>query len=105
MKKTEYSRKIILSLIKDDLKNMRLVHGLNKIGLNANDYTLNLSITIFEMIGINQHDSIAERLLENYIDTTKNTTLFNSDDLWEDLDKLATEIYESLILARETFYG
>jgi hypothetical protein len=104
MKKTEFSRKIILSLIKDDLINMRLVHGLNNLGLNADDYTLNLSTTIFELMGIDKNDPVAERLLENYIDTTKSTTLLKQEELKSELDKSALEVYQSLILAKETFF-
>lgn len=55
--------KLILSLIKDDLINVKLVNGLNEAGLNADNYYLHLSDTIFKLMGFGD-DEEAETIYE-----------------------------------------
>jgi hypothetical protein len=48
-------QQLICSLIKDDLTS-RLINGLNQIGLDAGDYFIHLSETIFQLMGFeNNH--------------------------------------------------
>ncbi len=49
MDKEKIKRRLILSLIKDDLINSKLVNSLGDIGINADDYLLHLSDTNFKL--------------------------------------------------------
>lgn len=51
MAKLKNKKWLIFSLIKDNLINRKLVNSLNDIRLTADDYRLNLSDTIFKLIG------------------------------------------------------
>ncbi len=64
MKKT---KKLILSLIKDDLINSKLNIGLANLGLQPELYLLNLSDTIFVIMGI-EDNKRNEALFEHYLD-------------------------------------
>lgn len=46
------NKELIVSLIKDNLINTRLVHGLDLLGLDSGNYHIHLSQTIFNLIGI-----------------------------------------------------
>lgn len=52
MKLKNIRKKDIISLIKDDLTHIRLVYGLETLGLNAGNYYLHLNETIFKLVGI-----------------------------------------------------
>lgn len=89
------NKELIISLIKDDLRNTKLVNGLNKIGLKADDYYLNLSDTIFQLMGF-EDNSQTDALIEFYYeysnkveecDFSLNSTL---------LDEMAEEVFERL---------
>ncbi len=54
----------IISLIEDDLKNTKLVLGLQKLGLSPSQYYLNLSDTIFDILGISDNDENEHIYLE-----------------------------------------
>lgn len=86
-------KELILSLIKDDLVNVRLVHGLEKLGLDSGDYYLHLSETIFKLIGITADD---EDFFEEYMDeckTVNNIDIFKHPEL---LNSLALSLYNKL---------
>lgn len=86
---------LIISLIKDDLINCKLVNGLNAIGLIADDYLLHLSHTIFRLLRI--EDNLQNEILyEHYINLTKKVQYINIED-HNTLDKLALEIYNELL--------
>jgi hypothetical protein len=44
-------QELILALIRDNLINMKLISGLNALGLIADDYYLNLGDTVFKFNG------------------------------------------------------
>jgi hypothetical protein len=50
----ETNKELILSLIKDNLKNTLLISGLNKLGVEAGSYQLNLTDSIFQLIGLKE---------------------------------------------------
>lgn len=95
---------LIISLIRDDLTNSSLINGLNKMGLNADHYTLHLSTTIFDLLGIKKHDPIAEGLLRSYLEMTTKATEYHENSKTSDLDGLSNEIYEALLNAKQTFF-
>ena len=87
-------KELIISLIKDDLINVRLVHGLEKLGLDSGHYYLHLSETIFKLIGITLED---EAFFEEYMDecrTVNNIDIFKYPEL---LNSLAFSLYDKLM--------
>ena len=90
---------LILSLIKDNLINTRLLMGLGNLGLIADDYTLHLGDTIFKLMEFEsdeQSDLIFEKV---FIANTEKVmqTRFSRDRL----TLLSMQIYEELVLAKE----
>ena len=87
-------KELIVSLIKDDLTNIRLVAGLDKLGLDSGDYYLHLSETIFKLVGITVDD---EDFFEEYMEESKtvlNIDIFRHPEL---LNSLAHTLYHKLI--------
>jgi hypothetical protein len=97
-------RKLIIALIKDDLINTKLVNGLNAIGLNADDYLLHLSDTIFRLIGIGD-DEAGESVFEWYMDSLKKVDAINICENPEALNDLARGIYLELLLEKALYQG
>lgn len=96
MAKIKNKKRLVLSLIRDNLVNSKLVNSLNEIGLNADDYVLHLSDTIFELIGIDDTKS-NEFIFENYLNLTGKGKCINISQGHDSLDKLTEEIYMYLI--------
>jgi hypothetical protein len=93
-------KEIILRLIKDNLKNTLLVSGLNRLGLDAGTYHLNLTESIFGLIGF-EEDDFEETVFEKYLILIEELV---SKELLNDAERLkavSTNIYESLIKERE----
>lgn len=83
----------LISLIKDDLTNIRLVHGLEMLGLNAGNYYLNLNETIFKLTGIREDN---EEFLDKYIEECRKVNsidIFNNPEL---LNDMALRLYSEL---------
>jgi hypothetical protein len=83
---------LLLSLIKDDLINTKLIQSLRKIGLSSDCYFLRLSTTIFELMDIHENDEIYER----YIELTEKVELIDITESNKPMEKLALEIYKEL---------
>jgi hypothetical protein len=89
------NKKLIISLIQDDLVSYKLVLGLNELGLNASDYFLNLSDTIFKLMKFS--DSKAEeKIYEHYLELTKRVKYIDITESRNTLNSLAHEIYVEL---------
>ncbi len=89
-------KELIISLIKDNLKNTRLVIGLDKLGLDSGKYHLQLSDTIFKLIGF-KSDEHEEKVFEEYIKASMKVASIDIFMHPEKLDAIATKIYENLI--------
>jgi hypothetical protein len=89
-----------INLIKDDLKNTRLVAGLEELGLDSGKYYLNLSETIFFLMGFEIGD-LNEKMFEDYSDRLSTATELNIVYDYQKLDHLALEIYKSLLKEKE----
>lgn len=90
----EKNKKIIINLIKDDLIYTCLVYGLENLGLNADNYSLRLNETIFQLVGIREDN---EDFFEEYIDecrTILNVNIFKYPEL---LNNMALSLYDKLI--------
>lgn len=89
-------QKLILSLIKDNLINTKLVNGLNAMGLDASTYSLHLSETIFELMGFRDNKK-SDQVFEYYLELVEKVNAINISQSHEALDLLTTEIYGELL--------
>lgn len=99
MKPKNIRKKHLMSLIKDDLTHIRLVYGLETLGLNADNYHLHLNETIFELVGIKADK---EDFFEEYIEecrTVNNIDIFKYPEL---LNNMVLSLYNKLIEEHKT---
>ena len=95
-------KQLTIRLIRDSLINLKLVSGLNDLGLHADNYTSFLSDTIFLLMGFQDHPQ-SDLIFENVF--LKNAEKVKSIDFSFSkvkLDKLSEEIYEELVFAKES---
>ena len=97
--KAKTHKQLILSLIKDDLINSKLVNSLTDIGLNADDYLLHLSDTIFKLMGFEESRE-TEATFEYYLDLTNRAKHIDILNSRLQFDGLALEIYNELLLRK-----
>ena len=90
--------KLIISLIKDDLINIRLVDGLEALGLDSGKYYLHLSETIFNLMDIQNQETLFEEHTE-FCKKVKDINIFEYPDA---LDELALEIYNKLMASKKS---
>jgi len=95
--KPSKKKKLILSLIKDDLINSKLVNGLNNFGVLAENYYLHLSETVFEFMDFKCTTTQKEKLFGRYIRLTEKAKDIDISSK-KSLDKLTLEIYEELCI-------
>lgn len=86
---------LILSLIKDDIVNAKLVQGLNALQLDATHYLLHLSQTVFTLMEL---DATLENepLYERYHQLVRNALHIDVSRSHTVLDAVAQQIYEEL---------
>jgi hypothetical protein len=89
-------RELVISLIRDDLINSKLVYGLGDMGLNADEYLLHLSDTVFKLMGLDTTD----QLTEHYLELTQPIKDIDIFDRIGTLEHLATDIYHKLLLQK-----
>jgi len=94
--KSKAKKKLILSLIKDDLINSKLVNGLNSFGLLAENYYLHLSETIFELMDFKLTIAQKEKLFGRYMRLTEKAKDIEISTSKKRLNKLTLDIYEEL---------
>ncbi len=92
-------KKLILSLIKDNLINTKLVSGLNALGMDASLYSLHLSETIFELMGF-EDNKWSDLVFEHYLSMVEKVNEINFSQSHEELDVLASEIYKELMIRK-----
>jgi len=93
------NKPLILSLIKDDLINTKLVSALDALGLDAGNYYLYLNLTIFNLMGIRKNK---DELFDKYhkmCDEVIQGNIFKNSNY---LDNQAKEIYAKLLLESDT---
>jgi len=93
------NKKLILNLIKDDLKNTKLVSGLTELGLDSGKYYLNLGETIVSLMGLDDKQ-LDEKLWESYSDCISRVADADIFDSPEKLDFFAQAVYLHLLKAR-----
>jgi hypothetical protein len=102
--KEKNKKSIILTLIKDDLINNKLVNTFNDCGLNADDYCLHLGDTIFKLMDIKE-TSPNEVIYKNYLNLTKRAKYINISQESDSLENLAEEIYSYLLHEKSNLSG
>ena len=95
------TKKLIISLIKDDLVNDKLVNGLIDIGLNPGDYFLHLSETIFNLMGF-EDNMMTDEIFNHYLLLGQKVKHIDIARDSEQLVRLANEIYEELCSLKVT---
>ncbi len=93
-------KELILSLIQDNLINLKLVTGLNSLGLIADNYCLSLGGTVFKLMGFKpdeQTDLIFERV---FIAISATIAEINFSDSKDELIRLSMKIYDELVFAK-----
>ncbi len=85
---------LIPSLIRDDLINSKLVNGLISAGMDASDYYLHLSDTVFHLMGFID-SKVNDGIYEEYLEMCKRIELIEITD-WKSIQELANDIYIEL---------
>ncbi len=83
---------LIISLVKDDLVNSKLVNSLSAAGLNASDYHLHLSDTILQLMGFS-NDPYRDEVFALYLQLSKKVQHINIAESSTALAELSMEIY------------
>jgi hypothetical protein len=96
MKKLINLKTLIISLIKDDLINLKLVYSLNSLGLSADGYTLYLGTTIINLMKIKANRLQWEHIHDGYLERTRKVTQIDIQESPRLLEALANEIYSYL---------
>ena len=87
-------KELVLSLIKDDLVNQKLVNQLNALDLDAGQYYLHLGSTIFRLMGIPDSPE-TEPLYDLYLRLGKQVQCMDLREP-QGLETLAETIYAEL---------
>jgi hypothetical protein len=95
-------KKIIISLIGDDLKHLKLTGGLNLLGFRNENAELNISTSIFNLMGLNLNDKRLEHITNEYCDRTYIVNDFAGNDS-DSFQRLAIEIYNWLSKEQRTY--
>jgi hypothetical protein len=88
-------KSLIISLIKDDLIHTKLINGLDALGLEALDYHIHLSETIFELFGFPDNEN-SDIIFEFYLAELKRARRLSIRKNREAFDVLALSIYTEL---------
>jgi hypothetical protein len=92
---TVKQKQLIISLIKDDLINSKLINGLSQIGLDANKFYLHLPETIFEQMGITDNKK-KETLLKRYTVLSEKMKAIDLNENYKAVEELAEAIYREM---------
>jgi hypothetical protein len=96
------SKKVIIQLIKDDLKHQHTVTGMNLLGFGNDNAELNICISVFSLMELNINDKRLEHLTDEYNDRAYHVTEIHFNDK-ESFERLATGIYDWLVLERRKY--
>jgi hypothetical protein len=94
--KENLDSELIISLIKDDLINSKLVNGLIDAGLDASNYQLHLADTVFQLMGF-KDDHYSDEVFKMYLTHARKARIIDIRRSGDALNELAGEIYERLV--------
>jgi|SRR5882757_8409095 len=92
---------LIISLIKYDLINTKLVNGLSQLGLNADAYYLHLGSTVLNLMGFAQRTK-REAMFNRYMALTARANEIDISQSNKPMDVLALEVYAALLTGSVT---
>lgn len=95
------TKSLIISLIRDDLINTKLVYSLNNLGLQASDYTLHISGTVLKLSKIKTTPLRWEQIHDEYLRMTTQVLQIDIQESPRLVNTLAEEIYAFLQLRRK----
>ena len=96
------SKQTIINLIKDDLYHQHIILGMNILGFGNGDSMLNICVSVFSLMELNINDRRLEKLVDEYNDRAYHVTEMHHDDK-ESFERLATAIYDWLVLERKKY--
>lgn len=88
-------KELIISLIKDDLVNTKLINGLMNVGLDPGNYFLHLSETIFKLMDF-EDSMMTDEIFTDYLRLVEKVKHVDISGYSGQLDKLANKIYFEL---------
>ena len=97
MKTITISKKaLVMSLLKDHLVSYKLIKGLERLGLDAINFDINLGDTVFSLMGFGSSDD-EEKLFEEFLGWSEKVLLIDFTVLQtEALEELTDDIYRRL---------
>jgi len=92
------TKELIIRLIKEELRNKRLMHSLEELGFDCTFFTLNISRVVLELAGFNEiTDEMQDWYFQQIEKALVEITFWN---LNEKLDKWVLTIYVELLEKR-----
>lgn len=94
--KIKKRKKMLISLITDDLLHSKLIAGLEELEIQMENYYLQLSSTIIDLMGFEGEHN--EYMFQYYLDLKKRAKFINNFKDNKEMKKLARDIYHNLQL-------
>ncbi len=97
------NKELAIHLLREEVRNKRLMHSLEELGFDCTVFTLNVSSLILKLMGF-EHipDTLANRYCELIEKALEETTFWNLEKM---LDKWPKIIYKELLETKNRFYG
>jgi hypothetical protein len=89
------NKELVIHLIREELRNKRLMHSLEDLGFDCSFYTLNISQAILDIVGFHEKpDELYEWYFELINRTLEGITFWNLDEM---LNKRPLNVYIELL--------
>ena len=85
----------IITLIEDNIVNVKLIEGLAKLGIDASAYYFNTPSVVFKLVGIEDSKEI-EEIYKIYFEWLKNGETIDISESRSELRKYAEQVYLDL---------
>lgn len=97
------NKELAIHLLREEVRNKRLMHSLEELGFDCTVFTLNVSSLILKLMGF-EHipDTLANRYCELIEKALEETTFWNLEKM---LDKWPKIIYKELLETKTGFMG
>lgn len=92
----EHSKELILSLLRADLKNSKLLYGLEKVGFTADDFYTDLDRQVLELMGFGREQR-SDELYQHYHQTIERLVEVPLPVFFENLKTMTLELYNELL--------
>lgn len=89
------NKAIVTNLIKQDLINWKMIHSLQKVQVRIDDYQLDISSIIFEIMDLENRKDVDE-IFEKYVELSKPVLKLSPSQSNRKIDVLASKIYDYL---------